>query len=103
MKNLLIILLTSLGIGSCSKIPNSVKMYRPETQCGDPWQTHSKSRIRDYIKNEGVTIYRMKRYFEDSLFQSCNSCACRSGDLIILTTKQDDTTKLKELGFKFSL
>ena len=112
MKNVSYILLGLLLLFnySCNKDDDSSKkenqFYWNQTKCADPWNTgqnnsneETKIAVKTYLLNNNINVLNLDFDTNSPLDIYCESCACGTGQRIIVEVKDSDIHKMDELDF----
>ena len=109
MKSLALILFLILLVStSCKKESDDFIWYQyAQTGCADKWEANANSSdkvliyaVKTYLTDNSIHFKRIKVRYDATLAESCKSCFCRTGKVILVYTSMDDETKISELGFE---
>jgi hypothetical protein len=95
-----------LPVDSATIKKNLAEYYWLQTKCSDPWHTgemHSDEETYDslmaYLAGQGITPGYASISYDSTLAEDCESCMCRTGNIIFNYVSVEDSAVLGQLGF----
>lgn len=106
MKKFMIVFSLILTAYSCEKEEDISRFFWDQTKCSDPWNTteidsnqETIIAISNYLERNGVRVENVDFDNNSSLDSQCESCACGTGQRIVVDVYSNDNKKMKELDF----
>jgi len=104
--NLAYLILFVLFVSSCEKEDNFSRFHWNQTKCSDPWksgennlQEQTKEAVTIFLESEGITVLKVDFDNNSPLESTCESCACGTGQRIIVDVTEKDKNKMEGLKF----
>lgn len=102
-----LLLITTFGCNSDDDSSNNnIPFYWNQTKCADPWDTgendpneETKNAVKVYLENENIIVKNLNFDNKSPLDTLCESCACGTGQRIIVEVIDSDSAKMEAIGF----
>lgn len=86
-------------VDSDQEAKNTQSFARQTTQCTEPW-SKSNQEIVNFLNENNVDVYLIKRKSDHSIGSVCEACDCPGGEIIIIDIDSNNEQIILDLGFK---
>lgn len=85
---------------------NQLTFIWDQTKCADPWgngenktNEETETVVISFLEDEGVQVQNLDFDDKSKLDVYCESCACGTGQRILVEVRLEDFEKMEDLGF----
>ena len=101
-------LILFISFSSCEKERVDFAWYHyAQTGCADKWEAGANDSdkevidaVSSYLTDHSIQFDRIMVGYDSSLYESCKSCFCRTGKVILVYSSLEEKAKMSAIGFE---